>query len=140
MKTSILPLIAAAALLCGATACKSRSGEVDALVEQLNSPSFRAAEMKTGLFTNSEAALVADSLKLTLTLVPSLNLSAVGPDQLPALQQTAVEEFRTRLADPAVRAGLEAMQKEGKWLVMEWRDSANRKVSVVIAPSEILKQ
>lgn len=138
MKHSLLTLTAAAGLLFGAAACKSSNKEVDALVNQLNSPAFRAAEMKTGLFTGSEAGVEADSLKITFTLVPSLNLSTVGPDRLPALKQSAVEEFRARLSDPSVRAGLEAMQKEGMWLVMVWRDARGRSVSIPINPSEIL--
>ena len=134
------PLLMLTAILGIALAgCSNNSTAIEKLVAELNSPEFRAAETRTGLFSDSEAKVEGSTLKLTFICQPSVDLSGVSDDNLPQLRASAVEEFRSNMGNPLFKSGIEALEKSGMTLTMLWKDSTGHTVTLNITPEEILE-
>lgn len=119
-------------------ACSGRSRAIGEMVDGLNSEQMQQAERQTGLFTGSEATVEGDTLSITFNLVGGLSLSGVAQSQLPALRESAVEEFRAKLADRKFSDGLRALRAEGMVMKLIWKDTAGHTVALAVNPSEVL--
>lgn len=133
-------LAAAAIVLSPAimASCSRNPEAVNRMVKELNSPSFKAREVETGLFTDSSAKLDGDTLRITFFCRPNLNLAAITPDKLPALRQSALQEFKAYLSDRNFREGIEALDNNGMTLLLIWQGNSGAPVKVELPPAEIL--
>ncbi len=110
------------------------------MVDELNSPVFRAREAKTGLFDDSKAEVKDKQLIITFLCRPFINLSTVSKDELPQLQQSALTEFRANLVNEKFREGIEALAHEGMTLLLVWQDINGASIHLTLSPSEILAE
>ena len=106
--------------------CSGHGRAIGEMVDSLNSEEMQRAERQTGLFTGSEAEIEGDTLSITFNLVDGLSVAGVAPSQLPALRESAVDEFRSKLADRRFADGL------------LWKDTAGHSVALTVNPSEVL--
>ncbi len=136
IKTSLIAIAA----LCAFSSCSSRSAAIDRMVDELNSPVFRAREAKTGLFDDSKAEVKDKQLIITFLCRPFINLSTVSKDELPQLQQSALTEFRANLVNEKFREGIEALAHEGMTLLLVWQDINGASIHLSLSPSEILAE
>lgn len=135
LKSIVLILVAMAAL----ASCSSRSAAIDRMVEELNSPVFRAKEAQTGLFDDSKAEIKENQLVITFLCRPYINLSTVSKEDLPQLQTSAVDEFRTNAdSNPQFREGIEALRDAGMSILMVWQDVNGASITIPVSPAEIL--
>lgn len=135
---NVIAAIAIAIAAVAFTSCSGKTEAIDRMVKELNSPQFKAKEVETGLFTDSSAKLEGDTLTLTFLCRPALNLTAVTPDKLPALRESALQEFKAYLADRNFKEGMEALYKNDMMLQLVWQDTAGKTVKVDLPPAEIL--
>jgi len=131
-------LPAAMALLLLSACSGSHPAVIERMVEDLNSPEFRAAELETGLFTGSEAKTDGDELLLTFVCRPSIDLSVVDAGSLPQLKKSAIEEFRSHLGNQSFKRGIEALGHEKMSIRLVWQDARGHSVSVSLSPDEVL--
>lgn len=130
-----MALLAAMAL----ASCSSRPAAIDRMVDELNSPVFRAKEAQTGLFDDSKAEIIEKQLVITFLCRPFINLAAIKQDDIPQLQASAIDEFRTNAAaDPKFHDGLMALRQAGMGIVMVWQDVNGATVRIPVSPAEIL--
>ena len=120
------------------TSCGHKSEAIDRMVKELNSPQFKAREVETGLFTDSSAKLEGDTLALTFFCRPALDLTAITPAQLPALRESALQEFKAFLADKSFKEGIEALRHNNMSLLLVWQDTNGQNIRIELAPEEIL--
>ena len=138
MRTLRLILLSLAALLT-LSACNSRSAAIDRMVDELNSPIFRAQEAKTGLFDDSKAEIKENQLIITFHCRPFIDLSKITESELPQLRQSAIDEFRANVAvDDKFREGIEALNAENMTLLLVWQDINGATIRIPILPSAIL--
>lgn len=109
------------------------------MVEELNSAQFRAAEARTGLFTDSQAAIEGDTLAITFLCCPHISLAGITENQLPQLQESAVAEFRGNLANERFKDGIEALRDNRMSLLLIWQDTHGHKVKLPLSPAAILQ-
>lgn len=133
-----LKLLLLILLLLPATACNRHGRAIDALVEELNSPVFRAKEAKTGLFDDSKAVVEGNQLIITFLCRPFINLAQIQHDDLPELENSAIEEFRANLIDEKFRAGLEALRHEKMTILLVWQDINGFSIKIPIDPEIVL--
>lgn len=120
------------------TACSSKPEAIDRIVKELNSPQFKAREIETGLFTGSEAKIEGDTLMLTLFCRPALDLTAIPPDKLPELRESALKEFRAYLAERNFKEGIEAMRDNSMVMLLQWVAADGKNVKIELRPADIL--
>jgi hypothetical protein len=118
--------------------CSGHGRAIGEMVDSLNSEEMQRAERQTGLFTGSEAEIEGDTLSITFNLVDGLSVAGVAPSQLPALRESAVDEFRSKLADRRFADGLQALEAEGMVMKLLWKDTAGHSVALTVNPSEVL--
>lgn len=136
---SRLAAIMLPAMLIFLTCCRpDGKAAVDRMVNELNSPQFKAREVATGLFTGSNAEVKNDTLSITFHCAPAVSLAGITPDMLPALHSSSVKEFRESLSQPEMREGIETLRDNRMILLMVWKDSEGNTVSLPVNPSEIL--
>ena len=135
---SKLIICVAVAMAC-LTSCSRNSSAIQAMVDELNSPTFRAMEAKTGLFDDSKAEIDGDSLVITFLCRPWINLSGISQEQMPQLQASALAEFRDKLADENFRKGIEALAEEHMAIKMVWQDVNGQSIDIKVDPAEVLK-
>lgn len=135
---SKLIICMAVAMAC-LTSCSRNSSAIQAMVDELNSPTFRAMEAKTGLFDDSKAEIDGDSLVITFLCRPWINLSGISQEQMPQLQASALSEFREKLADENFRKGIEALAEEHMAIKMVWQDVNGKSIDIKVDPAEVLK-
>lgn len=141
MKRLTLQLLFTLALLVPMTACSNHTAAIEALVEELNSPAFRAQEAKTGLFDDSKAEISGDQLIITFLCRPYINLAQIDQNQLPALENSATDEFRANIsADENFRKGMEALRHEKMTLLLVWQDANGASIKIPIDPAKILPE
>ena len=132
-------IILASSLCLMATGCSSRSQAIDRMVEELNSAQFRAAEARTGLFTDSQAEIEGDTLAITFFCRPHISLAGITGDQLPQLRLSAVEEFKANLANKQLKKGIEAVHDHNMGLKLIWKDTNGHEVKLPLSPAGILQ-
>lgn len=118
--------------------CSGHGRAIGEMVDSLNSEEMQRAERQTGLFTGSEAEIEGDTLSITFNLVDGLSVAGVAPSQLPALRESAVDEYRSKLADRRFSDGLQALEAEGMVMKLLWKDTAGHSVALTVHPSEVL--
>lgn len=120
-------------------ACGGRhTAAINAMVEELNSPEFRAMEAATGLFDDSMAEVDGSRLVVTFICRPFIDLSQITPDQLPVLGESATAEFRNNLSDPKFRDGIGALAHENMTLLLVWKDSKGGTINIPVDPQVVL--
>lgn len=129
----------ASAMCLTAISCNPRSQAIDRMVEELNSAQFRAAEARTGLFTDSQAAIEGDTLAITFFCRPHISLAGITENQLPQLQESALAEFRGNLANERFKDGIEALRDNRMSLLLIWQDTHGHKVKLTLSPAAILQ-
>ena len=135
-----LKQLALASILClTAMSCGTRSQAIDRMVDELNSAQFRAAEARTGLFTDSHAELDGDTLAITFFCRPHLSLAGIREKQLPELQESALSEFRAGLANERLKNGIEALRDNHMALLLIWQDTHGNQVKLPLSPTTILE-
>lgn len=140
MKRYFIQALCALMLSASLAACNSRSAAVDELVDELNSPAFRAMEARTGLFDDSKAEIDGDQLVITFLCRPFINLSQITPDQLPVLNESALAEFRGNLVNEKFRDGIEALAKDKMTILLVWQDSNGGTINIPIDPQVVLAE
>lgn len=130
-------LIALAATLA-LTGCNQRSAAIDRMVEELNSPVFRAEEAKTGLFDDSKAEINGKQLTITFLCRPFINLASVLQNDLSELKTATVNEFKANLANDKFREGIEALRDENMSILLVWQDVNGATIRIPLSPAEIL--
>lgn len=135
---SKLIICVAVAMAC-LTSCSRNSSAIQAMVDELNSPTFRAMEAKTGLFDDSKAEIDGDMLVITFLCRPWITLSGISQEQMPQLQASTLAEFRDKLADENFRKGIEALAEEHMAIKMVWQDVNGKSIDIKVDPAEVLK-
>lgn len=123
-------------LLCG---CSSNSSAIDNMVAELNSPVFRAAQAKTGLFDDTQATVEGKQLIIKFLCRPFISLSSIDRQDYAELETATVAEFRGHLADPKFKEGMEALRAEGMTLLLEWQDVNGFSIKIPVDPAMILE-
>jgi hypothetical protein len=120
------------------TACTSRTAAIEKMVEELNSPAFRAKEAQTGLFDDSKAEIKDNQLVLTFLCRAVVDLSSINEADMPALQSMTVDEFKGNLVDSKFREGIEALNKADMTILLVWQDVNGNKINITVNPADIL--
>lgn len=120
------------------TGCTNTRQTIEIMVDELNSAQFRAAEVQTGLFTDSRAALANDTLSITFFCRSHINLATIPPEKLPQLQVSATEECRNMLHNNNFKNGMEALHDNGMTLLFIWQDTRGNRVELPLDPSAVL--
>lgn len=137
-RLSMMFLLPAMVLAMLFGSCNSRSAAIEAMVDELNSPAFRAMEARTGLFDDSKAEIKGDTLEITFLCRPYINLAQIDRAEIPTLKESAVAEFRNNLADEKFRDGIEALAEEKMTLLLVWQDVNGGDIKIDINPQEVL--
>lgn len=124
-------------LLCG---CSGNSSAIDNMVAELNSPVFRAAQAKTGLFDDTQASVEGKQLIIKFLCRPYINLSAIDSNDYAELETATVNEFRGHLVNPEFKKGMEALRAEGMTLLLDWEDVNGFSIKIPVDPAAILAE
>ncbi len=139
MHKLLVRLAIALSLAITATSCNSKSAAIDHMVDELNSPVFRAEQAKTGLFDDSMAAIDGDQLVITFLCRPFINLASIQAQDYDELQQSAVDEFRAKAnIEDEFKQGLEALKASSMTIMLVWQDVNGATIRIPISPSDIL--
>ncbi len=140
MKRILSKVVMAIILLASLSACSNHTAAIDALVNELNSPAFRAEEAKTGMFDDYKAEISGDKREKTFLFRPFINLSDIKNEQLPELEASAIDEFKRNLINEKFVDGLEALRNENMTLLMVWQDVNGKKIEISIDPAKVLPE
>lgn len=132
-------LCIAIAAICALASCNSRSSAIGQMVDELNSPVFRAQEAKTGLFDDSKAEISGNQLVITFLCRPFISLATVNRDELPQLKLSAINEFKANLVNEKFRKGIEALHKENMTILLVWQDINGHSIKLPVDPADILR-
>lgn len=138
LKKALRGVICAAAamlLLCG---CSGNSAAIDRMVDELNSPVFRAAQAKTGLFDDTQAKVEGKQLIIKFLCRPYINLGTIDKKDYAELEAATVTEFQAHLIDPEFKEGLEALRAEGMTILLDWQDINGFSIKIPVDPARIL--
>lgn len=138
MKTRLLRLLLLIVSLVPMTSCNRHGRAIEAMVEELNSPVFRAKEAKTGLFDDSKAEIEGNQLIITFLCRPFINLAQIRNEDLPELEKSAVEEFRANLINEKFKEGMEALHHEKMTILLVWQDVNGFSIRIPIDPGKVL--
>ena len=140
IKHFIYDILLAAAIVVSLSACNNHTAAIDALVAELNSPTFRAEEAKTGLFDDSKAEIHGNELTITFLCRPFIDLSEIKEEQLPELEASAVDEFKRNLVNEKFLDGLKALRHEDMTLLLISQDVNGKKIEISIDPDKVLPE
>lgn len=136
---TISAILLATAVAAGFSGCgHSNTKAIDNLVTELNSSEFRAREVHTGLFTDSQTAIDGSELVITLLCREGIDLTTVDHAQIPALRQSAITDFKAQLANQRFKEGMEALRDNDMTLKLRWKDVAGETIDLSFKPDEIL--
>lgn len=138
MKTPLLRLLLLIVSLIPMTSCNRHGRAIEAMVEELNSPIFRAKEAKTGLFDDSKAEIEGNQLIITFLCRPFINLAQIQKENLPELENSAIEEFRANLINEKFKEGMEALRHEKMTILLVWQDVNGFSIRIPIDPEKVL--
>ncbi|MBD5225864.1 MAG: hypothetical protein HDS68_07915 [Bacteroidales bacterium] len=125
-------------LLVPMTSCNRHGRAIEAMVEELNSPIFRAKEAKTGLFDDSKAEIKGNQLIISFLCRPFINLAQIQHEDLSELEESAVEEFRANLVNDKFKEGMEALSHEKMTILLVWQDVNGFSIKIPIDPEKVL--
>ncbi len=125
-------------MLIPLTSCNRHGKAIEAMVEELNSPIFRAKEAKTGLFDDSKAEIEGSQLIITFLCRPFINLAQIQNEDLSQLESSAIEEFRSNLINEKFHAGMEALRHEKMTILLVWHDVNGFSIKILIDPEKVL--
>lgn len=122
-------------LTCG---CSRNNAAIDKMVEEINSPIFRAKQAQTGLFDDTQAYIEGKQLVIKMLCKSTINLGVITNEDYQMFRELTVSEFRENLKNTAFYNGIEALGKEDMTITLIWQDINGGALSVSITPQEIL--
>ncbi len=135
---NLLSILALALLLPIACGCSRSSDAIDKMVEELNSPIFRARQAQTGLFDDTQAYVEGKQLVIKMLCKATINLGVITNEEYQMFRELTISEFRENLKDTAFYNGIEALGKEDMSITLIWQDINGGSLSINITPQEIL--
>lgn len=126
----------AAVLLSG---CTGHDRAIEDMVNELNSPAFRAAQAKTGFFDDTVVSVEGQQIIMKFLCRPFINLASIDREEYTQLETATVNEFRAHLVDEQFKKGLEAMRAKDMTLLLDWRDVNGFSIKIMVDPAVILE-